>query len=189
MRGTAGAERWQLKRSALGGNDDLMRINRSAAVTVIALLSPRIASAQGSPPPDRPFWTDSAASVCIDKAIVARIDAARKTLPKAKARFLAGLPKGYSFAVTTRLRDPGGRPEQVFVLIDSVVRNLFLGRLAQVDFTPGFHAGQWYAVPDSAVLDWTITRTDGIEEGNYVGKFLDSLQDSLQQRGAIKRPC
>ena len=29
---------------------------------------------------------------------------------------------------------------------------------------------------ESEILDWTITKPDGTEEGNFVGKFLDTYQ-------------
>jgi len=44
---------------------------------------------------------------------------ARETLPEAKKRYLSGLPKGEHFFVTTRLRGPDGKYEQVFVKVTS----------------------------------------------------------------------
>jgi hypothetical protein len=39
-----------------------------------------------------------------------------------------------------------------------------------------YRQGDYYTVPDSDMIDWLITQPDGSEEGNYVGKFLDTYQ-------------
>jgi hypothetical protein len=154
---------------------------------VVAL--PSLHAQQAAPPADRPFHTDSAAIACLDRAIQPRITEARRTFPNIRERFANGLPANHQFSVTTRLRDSTGRFEQAFVGVDSIRRDTIVGRVAShIAFVHGYRWGQRYLVPLVEVMDWTIVRPDGTEEGNFVGKYLDSLQDQLQ-RGGIPKPC
>jgi hypothetical protein len=41
----------------------------------------------------------------------------------------------------------------------------------------GYKHGDEYKFPESEVLDWTISKPDGTEEGNFIGKFFDSLRE------------
>ena len=155
---------------------------------IIVLIRP-LEAQDSTPPSDRPFHTDSAASACVDRAIQARIAEARRTFPRALQLFATGLPAGHHFSVTTRLHDRTGHFEQVFVRADSIARDTVFGRIAsEIGFVQGFRSGQAYPVSFPNVLDWTIVRADGTEDGNFVGKYLDSLQDRLQA-GGIPKPC
>jgi hypothetical protein len=40
----------------------------------------------------------------------------------------------------------------------------------------GYRLRNRHAVPERDLLDWLITRPDGTEEGNVVGKFLDTYR-------------
>lgn len=100
---------------------------------------------------------------------------ARATYPAARARFDAGLPPKHTFFVTTRLRDQSGREEQVFIAVDSIRAGRISGRIwSQIEVVSGFHLRQSYTFPESELLDWMVARPDGTEEGNVVGKFLDT---------------
>ena len=94
----------------------------------------------------------------------------------ARARFLSGLPKGELFLVTTPLRD-NNYAEVVFVLVDRIEGTQIVGRIAsRINLVKGFRNGDAYQLAESDILDWTITKPDGSEEGNFVGKFLDTYQ-------------
>lgn len=100
---------------------------------------------------------------------------ARATYPAARSRFDAGLPPKHTFFVTTRLRDQGGREEQVFIAVDSIRGGRISGRIwSQIEVVSGYHLRQPYTFPESELLDWMVARPDGTEEGNVVGKFLDT---------------
>ena len=102
---------------------------------------------------------------------------ARATYPQAKARFLKGLPANESFFLTTRLRDTTGLREQVFIVVDSIKGSTVYGRIwSQVMLVRTYHLREPYSFPESELLDWLITKPDGTEEGNFVGKFLDTYQ-------------
>ena len=104
---------------------------------------------------------------------------ARKSYPSAKARYLAGLPAGEHFFVTTRLYDPDRRVEQLFVLVDKITGDIIDGRISShVDILKSYRQGQIIRVPEKEVLDWTILHADGREEGNFIGKWLDSIPKS-----------
>jgi len=133
-------------------------------------------------PADRPVSvavaseSDSkAALAAFERHIAPAVKQARATLPQAKRRFLAGLPEGQAFYVTTRVADPDGRFEQVFVRVKQwqgpQVRGFIASRLGVVK---SFQQNQLITFPESTVLDWTISRPDGSEEGNYVGKLIDA---------------
>lgn len=40
---------------------------------------------------------------------------------------------------------------------------------------------------ESMLIDWTISKPDGTEEGNYIGKFLDDYQ-AAQKTGVAAQP-
>ena len=46
----------------------------------------------------------------------------------------------------------------------------------QINLVKGYKNEQRYKFSESEVYDWLITKPDGSEEGNYVGKFLDTYQ-------------
>jgi hypothetical protein len=83
--------------------------------------------------------------------------AARASFPAARARFERGLPPRHTFFVSTWLRDSAGRQELVFI---EVVR--------------GYAYRQAYTFTVADLVDWMVARPDGSEEGNEVGKFLDT---------------
>ena len=114
-------------------------------------------------------------------AIAPAIAEARRTYPDARRRFLAGLPPGRRFFVTTELRDSIGRHEQVFIAVDSLRSGRVFGRIANpVDLLTNYRMGQPYSLPEAELLDWMILQPDGSEEGNFVGKFLDSYWERLR---------
>jgi hypothetical protein len=97
------------------------------------------------------------------------------TWPAARSRFVAGLPSNQSLFVTTRIRDPASRLEQVFLAVDRIPRDSVVGRIwSDIAVVSGFHRGQSLTLPQSAIVDWMISKPDGSEEGNWMGKFLDA---------------
>ncbi len=100
---------------------------------------------------------------------------ALKSFPQAKKRFLAGLPSGENFFLTTRLHDNLGGVEQVFILVTKISSGVVYGIIYNdIHTVSGYRNGQKYRFPESDILDWLITKPDGSEEGNFVGKFLDT---------------
>lgn len=123
----------------------------------------------GAPPPDRVVKLDLSS----EKVFQPLIAQARKTLPEAKARFLKGLPKGYTFSVTTKIYDQNKKFEQVFVIVKSWSGDRIEGILNNEVRLPGYKLGQALTVYEKDVLDWTIVSPKGEEEGNLIGKFID----------------
>ncbi len=127
-------------------------------------------------PPDKPLnlarSTDVEAYVAAAEPCVA---VARATYPAAKARYLAGLAQGETFFVVVRLRDSEGRVEQAFVAVDSIHEDQIHGRIAnEINAVSGFHSMQRIELSESELVDWVISMPDGTEEGNLLGKALDS---------------
>jgi len=112
-----------------------------------------------------------------EAAIAPYVKEARRTFPDAKGRFLAGLPPGETFFVTVRLVDGQQGVEIVFVQVRTIKDGWVIGKIAnEVVTVKGHEQGDVLATQETSILDWTITKPDGSEEGNLVGKFLESQQ-------------
>jgi hypothetical protein len=129
--------------------------------------------AEKNRPVDKPMKATAEQLAEYDKAIAPYVMKARGTYPAAKARFLAGLPPGYSFSVRVRLFDPDGRREDSFMTVKKINGDKITGVLGSVDLLRKYKTGQTLTVTESEIDNWVIQRPDGREEGNYVGKFLD----------------
>jgi hypothetical protein len=127
-------------------------------------------------PPDRPVDLESIEKLSQqEKELAPLIAKARETYPAALDRFKQGLLRGEHFAVVTRLRDASGRFEQIFVEVKSVQPGGIDGIIvSDVELVSDHRRGDRYHVPDGEILDWVISRPDGSEEGNLIGKYLDS---------------
>jgi len=108
-----------------------------------------------------------------DAEIADPVREARRTLPQARKRFQAGLPAGAQCLLLVRVvaGDTLFTPTAVRVLgwRDGQVQALLpLG--ASADKIP-------ISFPETAVLDWTLLGADGREEGNFVGRYLETARD------------
>jgi uncharacterized protein YegJ (DUF2314 family) len=128
------------------------------------------------PPPDKPVTAYGDPQLQkMQTAIAPFTQKARTTWPGAKARYLAGLPEGTVLFATVQLHDSAGKMEQVFVKVVEVRANTISGRIwNDIGIVKGFEKGQEHSFPESELIDWTIVSPDGTEEGNVVGKFLDT---------------
>jgi hypothetical protein len=157
---------------------------RVLVVQVIGLLAATTALAAQDPHLSKEAPRDKPVHVATDEhkrrfdaAIRPYVAKARATYPQAKQRFLAGLPPGQSFFVTVELRDKDGHSEVVFLAVDSLARDSAFGRIwNQINVVHGYRLRDRYATAEAELLDWLIAKPDGAEEGNVVGKFLDTYQ-------------
>ena len=130
-----------------------------------------------SAPKDKPHSVPLGKVSALEAAMAPYVAQARSAYPEARSRFLAGLPTGQSFFVTARLHDVYGTTEQVFIAVSAIHKGMITGRIAsQIGHVSGYRLGDPYTLSESDLLDWLITHPDGSEEGNVVGKFLDSYQ-------------
>ncbi|QSE98998.1 DUF2314 domain-containing protein [Fulvivirga lutea] len=107
------------------------------------------------------------------------VQQAKASLPDAKEKYLNGLKDGQAFFLTTRIYDANGNYEQIFVRVTNWGDSNITGTIAnELNTVKNYSYGQLIKFPENAVLDWLITNPDGTEDGNYVGKFLDSLNAS-----------
>ena len=129
-----------------------------------------------APKDDPKLATGSEGVRKFEEAIKPYVEKARKTYPDAKKRFLKGLPPKQTFFVTTRLRDDGrGLYEQVFVAVRAIKDGRIEGVIwTDIEMVKKYKKGDRYSFPESELLDWMISKPDGSEEGNFVGKFLDT---------------
>ena len=111
-----------------------------------------------------------------EKMVAPYVEQALKTLPEAKQLFLNGLKPGESFFLVTRIYDKDGKFEQVFVRVKKWDNDNIKGLISNDLYTvKEYHNGQMIDFKEKDVLDWLISKPDGSEEGNFVGKFLDTL--------------
>ena len=83
-------------------------------------------------------------------------------------------PAGHAFFVVTQLHDGSGVTEQVFVAVSGIRDGRISGRIAsEIMAVKGFKNTDPYSFAESDLVDWSISRPDGTEEGNVVGKFVD----------------
>lgn len=146
---------------------------------VIALLVCIPVRAQLAPnaPADKPVHATDEQAKRIEVAIEPYIEQARKSYPDARARFLAGLPKGETFFVTTKLTDDQGHFEFVFVVVKKIWDGRITGLIAnEIGSVTGYKQGDEHTLPETELVDWTISKPDGTEDGNVVGKFLETYQ-------------
>lgn len=163
---------------------DRRRLLPLATLIAAIHVSPTIAAAQRpvdiapNAPRDRPASvTERCEWDALVRTLAPYVQQAHATYPAAKQRFLAGLPARETFFVTVRLTDSLQHHEQVFVVVDSIVGDRIAGRLwSQIDLVRGFRLRQPYATTEREIVDWMIAKPDGSEEGNVVGKFLDTYQ-------------
>lgn len=130
-------------------------------------------------PPDRPMHMETPEKfAAYEKAIAPYVAKARATYPAAKQRFLAGLPPGYRFSVRVPLMDRNSiRREDTFVSVEKISGGNVTGKiLNDLNVVKEYKPGQRVTFPESKIDNWVIVRPDGTEEGNYVGKFLDTYK-------------
>ncbi|GAB3586186.1 hypothetical protein GCM10027345_35350 [Hymenobacter daeguensis] len=109
-----------------------------------------------------------------ETALADPVREALRTLPQAKKKFLAGLPIGDQFLLSVRVisTDTSFRQASARVLgwHGNTVQALLLPPAnadAKTEPTP-------VSFPENAVVDWTLLRASGREEGNYVGRYIDT---------------
>ncbi len=108
-----------------------------------------------------------------DSALAEPLQQARRTLTQARKRYAAGLPSGSKCLMTVRVlaSDTSFRQVQARVIgwRNGAVQALLspIASTAPDDLRP-------VSFPETAVLDWTILAANGREEGNFVGKYLDT---------------
>ncbi len=108
------------------------------------------------------------------------VDEARKSYPNARSRFLNGLPKGYRLFVTVDLQE-GNVRENAYVTVKKINGDHITGIIStELQEIKSYSFGQEVVLPESQIIDWTITSPNGTEEGNYVGKFTDEYNRALR---------
>lgn len=110
-----------------------------------------------------------------DSALAEPLQQARRTLSTARKRYAAGLPGGAKCLVMVRVQasDTSFREVQARVI---GWRNGAVQALISAAPTASIAELRPVSFPEAAVLDWTILAANGREEGNFVGKYLDTAR-------------
>lgn len=152
-------------------------LSTTFCVFTICAFAQNDAPISSNAPKDKPVdITNSEQIKELDKKIAPYVKKAKKTLPDAKKKFSNGLNKGEAFFLTIRLFDKDGKIEQIFVRVKNWNGENITGTIASdLNVVKEYKSGQEINLKEKDILDWLITKSDGSEEGNYVGKYLDTL--------------
>jgi len=154
---------------------DLIRIATWSGLLILLSITSALAQLAPSAPSDQPKALVQEQMSENAKEIAPYVAMARKSYLAARQRFLSGLPRGQNLFLVTRLVDAKGHWEQVFIHVETIADGLVTGTIASdIRLVSGFRPGQIYKFHESDMLDWLISKPDGSEEGNFVGKFLDT---------------
>ncbi|MDO7850380.1 hypothetical protein [Hymenobacter convexus] len=131
--------------------------------------TPVVLTADTAPASVRPALTRD------ETALADPVREALRTLPQAKKRFLAGLPSGDQFLLSVRVIATDTSFRQVSARVlgwhGNTVQALLLpdasGSASAAEPVP-------VSFPETAVVDWTLLRASGRQEGNYVGRYIDT---------------
>jgi len=105
------------------------------------------------------------------------VDSARATWPAVRQRFQAGMGPAAKLFAVTRLHDVAGHEEQVFIGVERIADGRIHGRIfSQIELVDGFTYGQLYDFAEPDLVDWLVMREDGSMDGNFVGRFLQGLE-------------
>ena len=107
---------------------------------------------------------------------------ALKSYPEAKARFLKGLPDKQSFFIIMRIYNKAKQFEQIFVHVKEIkggkIKGMIASRIIQIK---SYKLNDPIECEEKDIFDWLITKPDGSEEGNFIGKFIDAFQERYVQ--------
>lgn len=145
---------------------------------LISVSAPALVVGQNNSPKDKPVASNAEQIKKFEDAIAPYVQKARESLPEAKKKYMAGLPTNQVFYVTIKLYDHSKKNyEQVFVRVTAWKGETIHGTLeSEVSIIRDHSQGEKLTCNDSEILDWTISKPDGSEEGNFVGKFLETYQ-------------
>ncbi len=128
-------------------------------------------------PVDRGMYLNNQQIKKIYSSMKPYIKKARASYPEAKKKWEQALPKGQYFFVVTRIRDQHGVEEQVFISVNEIKHGIIKGYIFnKLNNVSGYEFKQAYSFPESELIDWVITKPNGEQEGNFVGKYLSSLR-------------
>ena len=152
--------------------------NRTEAVPHVPESTEAAIPPEATAPPDKSVKTNSRAeNERLDKAIEPYVAKARAGLPALKKQFNAGMPKEEMLLLTVRVYDPDGKFEQVFVTVQSWTDAEVSGNIAsEVIGIKSHKMGDTITFEPAKILDWTLVKSDGTEEGNVVGNFLNTFK-------------
>lgn len=116
-----------------------------------------------------------------ETALADPVREALRTLPQAKKKFLAGLSTGDQFLLSVRVIATDTSFQQRVARVlgwhGSTVQALLLPAATEAaDPTQPPAEPLPVSFPETAVMDWTLLRANGREEGNYVGRYIDTAR-------------
>jgi hypothetical protein len=113
--------------------------------------------------------------------------AALQTWPAAKKRFLDGLPERHSLFVTLLVSEPDTGSEYLFIAVDKIVDDKIRGRVwNEVHVVKSLYYRASIEIPEGAISDWLISKPDGSEDGNIVGKYIDTLEQCRSRKAVAE---
>lgn len=112
-------------------------------------------------PEDKPQSVHAGEMEAFEIAIAPYIAQAKASYPLAKGKFLAGLPEGQSFFVTTRLYDDTGTFEQVFIAVHNIDNGSISGKVwSEIGRVSGYLVTITRSQSPAFWIGLSLTRTD-----------------------------
>ena len=72
--------------------------------------------------------------------------------------------------------------EQAFVAVDRISNGTIEGRIwSAINLVSGYKYRDAIRVKEKNIIDWLISKPDGSEEGNFVGRFLDQYKPKVSK--------
>jgi hypothetical protein len=158
-----------------------------AGAACLPLTLPTVAQAQPGPASPTPQVLSEAPTSAEGRRVLASAEAeiadpvreARRTMPQVRKRFQTGLPNGAQCLLLVRVVEG----DTTFRAVAARVIGWRDGRVQALLPAAATSSGPPVAsekipvsFPESAALDWTILRADGREEGNFVGRYLETAE-------------
>lgn len=136
-------------------------------------------------PKDQAVHIESNQKSAFEAMVAPCIAIARKTLPDAKKRYASGLRKNEIFYITLRLYDPNGKYEAVFLKVQSWTGTTIQGFIdSDIELISAHKRFDHLTVNEADAIDWTFSNPDGTEDGNFVGKQVESPKHDLCNEAA-----
>ena len=98
---------------------------------------------------------------------------ARRTYPDARSRFQAGLPRDQVMYVYAPLHRDNGKSEVALISV-WLIQHGYVSGMIEGEAVSQLSSGDWYAMPESELIDWVIVHADGSEEGHAAAQCAEA---------------
>lgn len=103
--------------------------------------------------------------------------------PSVRNRYLSGLPENESLFVRVLVAAEGSAAHYLFVVVDSIEGDKIWGRIwSDVTSSTGINHGERIVLMKEFISDWLISKPDGTEEGNRIGREIERSGKCIEEK-------